>query len=109
MGRPVKRPIVPTLRSQGQAPALAVESLDWLIDQDMRVKLHEPVQPRGITLRHIHTAMRAMNGVLRAAQIEVGKVRTGAVLSAPPTVVKEVAVAMVLHRIVNRRRRIPIR
>ena len=75
----------------------------------MRVKLHEPVQPRGITLRHIHAAMRAMDGVLRAARIEVGKVRTGAVLSAPPTVVKEVAVAMVLHRIVNRRRRIPIR
>src|SRR6266480_6323225 len=72
----------------------------WLIDQDMRVKLHEPVQPRGIVLRYIHAAMRTMDGELRAARVEVREVCTGAVLTAPPTVVQEVTVAMELHRIV---------
>ena len=81
----------------------------WLIDQDVRVKFYEPVQPRGIVLRHIHAAMRSMYRVLCAALVEVGKIRAGAVLTAPPTVVQEVPVAMELHGVVNRRRRIPVR
>src|SRR5207302_895883 len=63
-----------------------------LIDEDMRVKLHEPVQPRGIVLRHVHATMRAMDRVLRPTRVEVGKVRTGTVLAAPPAIVQEVAV-----------------
>ena len=80
----------------------------WLINEYVRVHLHEIVQPPGIILRHIDAAMRAMNGVLRATRIEVRKVRTGAILAAPPAIVQEVPVAMELHGKINRRRRIPV-
>src|SRR5579859_6032669 len=82
----------------GLAPALASRSVPTgyhigLINEYVRIHLHEIVQPPCISLRHIDAAMRAVNGVLRAAGVEMREVRARAIFGAPPAIVQKVAVA----------------
>src|SRR5450759_1436400 len=79
-----------------------------LIDQDVCKDFNITVEPTGIVFRHVDAAMRTLGREDVAAGVLVRKLRSGAVIGAPPAVVHKVAVAVILHGKVDGGAGIPI-
>src|ERR1700694_5123837 len=93
------------LRSQAKEK---VESI--LIHNDLRIVVCVGIEPGSVVLWHIDAAMTAVSGVcFVAAHIVVGELRARSEVLAPPGIMDEVAIRVIVDGVVDRRWRIPVR
>src|SRR5579872_6969560 len=99
-----------TLTADGGQRVCLCRKLTMLVNHNVGIPVRIGVEPGGLILLHVHTAVATIaRERFVTTSIVVGKLGARAVVDTPPGIVDVEATPVIEDSIVNRRRRIPVR